>query len=174
MHLQAPDPRLVSKITTRLESLGAYVNHHDAAAVIAATLEWITSTQDGKEYFVKLFGFDWTGGDSDKDYYLMDKGEKVRGDDIYFLRAAVAKGRFVPISYIEAEKVEKSGCDECGILSHCAKNVPDQSGRLVTVCNNCLAKSDNSKWRDKSGGLDECMNCTVSLCQHNPARQKRA
>lgn len=163
--LNPPDPTIISRVVRRAEELGVYIPNDLASVSVAAFMEWLTQTTEGKEFFVRLFQFDWQSGETDYEYYVADTNEKVAGTDIYFLRTAVVKGRFVPMSMIDEHKVEKNGCDACGILSHCTRLI---SGKHI--CNFCLSHTDNPEHRDKSGGSRECLGCTVLLCQHHPSR----
>ncbi|NDC22646.1 MAG: hypothetical protein EBZ49_00725 [Proteobacteria bacterium] len=155
----------MNQILNRLEELDIHPDHSTAAAFVSAMLEWLTTTNAGKEYFVKLFGFDWKKGQSDHMYELTETREMVQGDDIYFLRAAIVRGMFVPPHTIKVEKMEKYGCDDCGILAHCTRTIDGKH-----ICNRCASLSDNEKVRQLSGGQKECDKCSVQLCEYNPAK----
>jgi hypothetical protein len=166
MFLQPLDPVILRKIQSRIEELGIPIPVDYTAVVAAAAVEWMTKTTDGKEYFVRLFGFDWEGGESDMVYENTMKKESYRGDQIYFLKAAVANGEFLPPSQIDPVKMDKEGCAECGVLAHCTKEI--KGGHQV--CNYCMANSSDLARRDQSGGMKMCESCTVQLCQHYPHR----
>jgi len=152
----------------KLESLGIYQDCDTTSVVVAAVLDWVLKTNDGKEYFVNLFGFDWEEGASDCKYRIADTNEEVPGRQIYFLKTAVVKGRFVPPLYIDEYRIEKEQCGDCGVSSHCTRKIIKKDGNQVNMCNYCLAHSSDKVLVDTSGGTKECECCTVNRCQHHP------
>lgn len=149
--------------------MGIYVPEDMTAVVIAAMEKWMTGSMEGREYIVNLFGFDWLAGSSDCTYDLRDPHgrmvDKLKPEQVFFIQAAVAKGEFVPSTQLTARPVDKTGCDLCGVLSHCTRTVDGKA-----ICNRCLYHSDE---RDLSGGLDECRKCTAMSCEHHPSRERR-
>jgi hypothetical protein len=162
----------VNQIKNRVEEFGIYADPDMVAVTVAAMLEWITTTTAGKSYFVQLFGFDWSTGHSDRTYELTESRELVKGEDITFLRTAIVRGMFVPPGSILVEKADKKGCDDCGILAHCTREVREHTGALKSICNQCLTLSQNADWNRNSGGSKECERCTVVLCEHHPSKNR--
>ena len=162
---------------TSLEERGIDIPADHIAVVMAAFENWIRTTREGKEHVVNLFGFDWAAGDPALAYEFRDEYgrvlDRIKSDQIYFLQAAVAKGEFVPLSQITTVPVEKHGCDACGILSHCTRVIKDSRGKDMRVCNHCLQFNDESDNRSLSGGHKECESCTATLCEYNPAKERR-
>jgi hypothetical protein len=162
---------------TILEERGISI-HSDAAAVVIAAMEyWMTQSQEGQAHAVNLFGFDWCQGESEKIYEVRDNYgrvvENVAHDKITFFQACAVKGRFIQPAQITDKKLEKVGCDLCGILSHCTRKIVDDRGGSKDYCNHCLQYNDLPALREKSGGDKECASCSASLCEYHPQRHER-
>lgn len=159
-----------------MEERGIPLPNDEVAVVIAALEDWIKNTNQGKEYVVSLFGFDWTHGSSEHNYEIQDRygrpTEVLKADQIYFLQAAVAKGDFLPMSQINAVPLSKTGCDKCGILSHCTRKLTENS-KEVSVCNHCLQFVENPDHRSLGGGLRECEGCSAMGCEYHPSVNRR-
>lgn len=160
-----------------LEERGISIPDDMVAVVIAQFEHFLRDTVQGKEYIVEMCGFDWAAGSPEYTYDLRDgygrSVDRLKAEQIYFMQAVVAKGSFVPSSQIEMKKVDKTGCDACGILAHCTRVVRDSRGKDMTVCNNCLQYNEDSDTRSLSGGHKECEKCTAMACDHHPSRDQR-
>lgn len=149
----------------------------EIAVVLAAFEHWVRHSTAGKEYLVNLVGFDWNEGSSEYTYDVRDAYgrtlDRLKHDQIYFLQTAVAKGEFLSIHQVTPRPVEKHGCDKCGILSHCTRELKDSRGEPMKVCNHCLQFSEDQDDRARSGGLKECEGCTAVGCEHHPIKDSR-
>lgn len=168
--LNPPSPLPVSKVLKRLNELGINISPDVISVVIAAYEDQLKNNYELKSHIVELFDFSWKKGDSDKRYNILDgfnrTVETLAGDDIYILRAVVAKRKFVHPSRISENQMDLEACEACGILSHCTKVVTNKhNGRLESICNHCLVYDE--QMRDE-GDRSKCHNCTKLMCEHNP------
>lgn len=169
-YLQPPHPTTIASVRRRLAELNLYFDDDAIAVISAATTEWMTATTEGKQFLVDRIGCDIEEGRSDVEYRILSTGERVSGDRIYFLKTVVVKGEFLPPSEVDSEPIDKVTCARCYALTHCTRDVPEQNGTYVSVCNHCLFLEENPRWNQKSGGSKECEQCTVVLCPHQIQR----
>ena len=166
-HLSPPDPRAATWIVETLRGFGVYVDEDTAMVVAGATFAWIENTIAGKEELIRRMRFEWQRGKSDHTYQRLDTCERIKPDDLYELKATVIKGEFVPPGNIDIEEAGKEGCDDCGILAHCTREIRSKhDGTYMKICNHCLATSEDSLRRDQAGN-EQCLQCTVLLCDYN-------
>lgn len=146
------------------------------AAIIAAFEEWLTETNEGREYLVTKFGFDWQQGREDCEYDVVEPDgteATCRGDQIYFLKTCVAKGLFVPMQQVFEREKEKHNCELCNKNLHCTRLVKTRDcDDKVYVCNHCLGFIDQSDIRDEGGGIEECARCPDRGCEYHPSSDR--
>lgn len=159
-----------------MEERGINTSAEEIAVIIAAMELWMTTTPTGKEYIVDMCGFDWAYGESESKYIIRDQYGRVKEvshDQIMFLQTCVAAGNFVNPTLVSSKKIEKVGCDSCGVLSHCTRPIVQDNGGTKDYCNHCLQYVEDPNARDKGGGIEECKKCSALLCEYHPARDER-
>lgn len=166
----------MTKITTSLHSRGIDVPEDLTAVVIAEFENWLKNSLQGKEHIISLCGFDWKESSPEFKYIIHDLYgrpiETLKNDQVYMMTALVAKGQFVPQAQVLPISVEKHGCDLCGTLAHCTREVTAK-GKSTRVCNHCLKFDENSENRALSGGHKECATCTAISCEYHPIRDRK-
>lgn len=170
--LNPPNPEIVQRVRTRLEELNINLNQEVIAVVAAAYDDVVQHTNIGKQHLVNLFEMEWSQGQSDETYEVLDgmgrAQEKVNGKDVWLLKTLVAKGQFLTSRQIARVQIEVIGCDKCGIMSHCTRQIRDRhSSHTERVCNHCLILDDTL--RDQ-GDTRQCKECTKALCEYHPSR----
>lgn len=164
------------RIAASLGSRGIEVPEDMTAVVIAEFENWLKNSLQGKEHLINLCGFDWKESSPEYKYIVHDiygrPVETLKNDQVYMMTAIVAKGQFVPQTQIESVQVDKNGCDQCGILSHCTKEVTIKD-KKIQICNHCLQFNEDSDLRSLSGGRKECAKCTAIGCDHHPIRERK-
>lgn len=157
-------------------------------SMIAATCKWFITTQDGLEHFSRLFCFDLKAADDDKDYLLVDNINRttiaLENKQVTFFEGVMVDGRPVaiadttregPIPALELEFSDssKNQCEDCGIVSHCLKEIRVPfTEKLMALCNYCLTYHVHPRVSEQ-GGTRICQECTVTSCRHHPASTRR-
>lgn len=157
----------------------------DRAAVIAAALKWMVTTEDGMKFFSRLFCFKARRGDDDKEYTVIDNVEmkaiSVKNTDVWLFEGAFVRGRPVPLIDVQEEdpppyELEVTNkllddCEGCGMHGHCLKDVDDPiTEKKTRLCNYCMTYHEHPKVNDL-GGTRTCERCTVVGCKHHPERK---
>lgn len=156
-------------------------------AIIAATIKWFLTTQDGLEYFSRLFCCEGKKGEDDKEYAISDNVNNrlisIKNSDVWLFEGALVGGRPMPLMdphrkgvipplELEISETYKNKCDGCGIVSHCLKYLMDPyTEESSHLCNYCVTFHEHPKVND-CGGLRYCEECTVQGCKHHPERKR--
>jgi len=148
-----------------------------AAAIVAASLKWLTGSQEGVEDNLARLQLECFRGSSEKSYFVTDENEtfstEVKPEDVTFVRGAIANGSPIPLKRLSISEKERAQCDDCGIVSHCLVDVRDPStDKIKSLCNNCVTYNDHPRIKDL-GGRDKCERCSVLNCAHHPHKQKQ-
>jgi hypothetical protein len=156
------------KIHSRLQELGINFDPDSIAVILAAHEEWLTETNQGREFVANRFCFDWCYGRADMKYEVVtNKLDEivVNGDQVIFLKTCVVKGDFVPPHQVVEKPVEKKNCASCGQFLHCTRLVKDpHKGDMMEICNNCLSFNESNEIKSMSGGREECSRCPNQEC----------
>lgn len=156
--------------------------YHDREAIIAATLKWLSTTQDGLKYFSRLFCFKVKQGGDDKEYTVIDnvnhQAITVKNTDVWLFGGAIVRGR--PLSIIdvsndkpppyelEISKKDRESCEGCGAHTHCLLEVLDPyTENVAKLCNYCISHHEHPKVKD-CGGMKTCELCNVTSCKNKP------
>lgn len=164
------------------------IPHDWLPTIIAATNKWLTTTEDGLRLLSRLFCFDLKYAEDDKDYLLVNNANgqtiSLENKQVAFFSGALVNGRPVaiadprrkgPIPPVELEISEttKTRCDDCGIVSHCIKEILEPfSDSLRDLCNNCRTYHEHPKVNEL-GSYDACRKCSSRVCRHHPASNRK-
>lgn len=157
-------------------------------SIVAATCKWFVTTNDGLEYFSRLFCFDLKIAENDKDYFLVDNINRttipLKNNQVTFFEGVLIDGhplpradstREGPIPPLELEFSDstKNQCEDCGIVSHCLKEIREPfTDSLMSLCNYCVTYHEHPKVKDQ-GGCEICQECSVTVCRHHPVSTRR-
>lgn len=174
-YLSPPNPEVASWIASRLEDLEIHYDRDMISVVVAAYEDILRNNFEAKGHLASMLNFDWRRGESDKKYEVFDPQtgdhEVTKGNDITFMHATIHKSKFIPSNHIREIQIELEGCDGCGILSHCTKEIRNKiSDRLEKICNHCLVYDDQLRGE---GDLSLCSGCTKTMCEHHPTAKRR-
>jgi len=157
-------------------------------AIIAAMEKWLITTPDGLKYVAGLFNFDIKPGEEDKNYLLVDNVNyttiPLKTSQVWFFEGALVDG--IPIPLMNVEKVPplpqleleisesaKNKCDNCGIVSHCTKELLDPiTDNLVSLCNYCVTFHEHPRVNE-NGGWQVCERCTTLKCKNHPVPTRK-
>lgn len=156
-------------------------------AIIAAMEKWLITTPDGLKYVAGLFNFDIKPGEEDKNYLLIDNVNyttiPLKTSQVWFFEGALVDG--IPIPLMDGEKVHplpqleleisesaKNKCDNCGIFSHCTKEILDPiTDKLLTLCNFCITHDGHPRIKE-NGNWQQCVECRKHTCGNHPRLKK--
>lgn len=140
-------------------------------AIVAATFKWVATKPDGLRQVSALLGGAWERGKSNKTYSI--DGKEVSHDEVFMMKALLAKGRVTSFGRLKVEDVAKVRCDECGTSSHCVKDIYSyRRDRTDSFCNACLVQTDDLRMRDH-GDMGMCDTCPDTTCVHNYIHLRR-
>lgn len=151
--------------------------------VLSAYEDFIMHSNEGMDYITGRLGCTLEGGESDREYQVVDTLMKVSGNDITFIKAAFLTWRnktgvergFVPVTHVDDYYMDKEQCDLCFSNTHCTKKVVDDHSKEITACVACLKISESAKLRAAAADLRfECDLCTVSTCNNNKLNRLRS
>jgi len=145
-----------------------------AAAVVAATIKYLTSHREGIEENLSRLNLEQYLGSSEKDYFVTNEDEtichQVPADNITFVRGVVSNGFPIPLKRLSISDKEKAQCEDCGMVAYCLVDVRDPgTDKIKSLCNNCVTYHENPKVKDL-GGRDICERCTLFNCVHHPRK----
>lgn len=170
---------MISGVTRQLINAGVnfdYLPHEWIPAILAGTLKWLTENQAGLEEILKRLNFRFLKAGSEKEYSLIDPTETyittLKPEDILFVQGALAAGKPIPLERLSISEKERNQCEDCGIVSHCLKDIRDpKTDSLKSLCNCCLIFHENPRVKDY-GDAQKCQSCTVFACAHHPIKQE--
>jgi hypothetical protein len=154
-----PLQRLTTRLHSRITELGHNMPKEWSHLYAQLFEEYLLNTLEGKEYIVDLFKLDWSTGESDQEYRIADTNLIVPGEEIYFLKAAVVRGQFVPPTHIDEYQIITERCDKCNIFVHCFIEINGEK-----ICSSCINYLDEYKHLADR----RCPKCTITKCPNHP------
>lgn len=149
-----------------------FFDDNQIAVIVAAQNEFLFETTEGKEYIANKFEFDWSVGHSDTAYTIISpegRSQKVRGDDVVFVKTCLIKGDFYPPHQVIEKILDDEECEACGQSLHCTRLVKDPGLEdKIRVCNHCLMFLDGEA-KHEGGGLEQCSGCPRTHCSAHPS-----
>lgn len=157
-------------------------------AIIAAMEKWLVTTDEGLQYTSNLYGFELKPSDDDKTYTLIDNVNRntteLKNNQVWVFKGYLVNGKVVPeMDYskenpippqeLEISESTKNKCEDCGIVSHCLKDILEPStDRLTSLCNYCISFHEHPRVSDQ-GGWQICEKCSVTRCKNHPGETRR-
>lgn len=173
----APDPKTIAGVKSQLLNAGVpaeTIPQEWLPAIIAATAKWVQTTEDGLAFASRLLHFELTRGEDDKSYKVVNdftgKEYTANPQDVWFYCGYIVDKKPIPAAMLNISESVRSQCEDCGIVSHCLKQIRyPGTDKLMELCNFCVTYHEHPRVNDEAG---DCASCTVEGCQHHPHKKR--